>query len=272
MTKRIVLCADDYGQAEAISSGILALIEKQRLSATSCLVTAQNFAEQGKWLLPFRGKVGIGLHFNLTDGQALSKQMTFLPLSTLLLKASLRQLRQSDIEAELNAQIDRFNEIMGQLPDYLDGHQHVHQFPVIRDAVIKVYEERLRERKSYIRLVNMRIKPSDLVFDFKKWVIFATGTWAFKRLLLSHNIPHNQSFAGIYSFKLSDDYRTRFQGFLSEIGEQGLIMCHPGLLANDPHDPIASTREKELQYLESNAFIEDCKTYSVILTYGVELC
>src|SRR6185312_11376957 len=107
MKKCIVLCADDYGQAPAISQGIINLIEKGRLSATSCMVNSDYWAEHAKWLLPYQQQIDIGLHFNLTEGRALSKEYQsrhgdhFQALGQVLRRAFTRSLSQAVIEAEL---------------------------------------------------------------------------------------------------------------------------------------------------------------------------
>ncbi len=277
MKKRIVLCADDYGQAPEISKGIISLLEQQRLSATSCMANTDCWPEHAEWLKPFKGKADIGLHFNLTEGQALSKQLIsvqgrdLMPLSTVLKQAFLRLLDQSALEAECHAQLDRFVEIMGFLPDFIDGHQHVHQFPVVRFALINVYQQRLATNKSYVRLVNERIQIRDFFHDIKKIVIRLTGTRALKHLLDKHKIPYNQTFAGIYEFQQAQYYSDMFPCFLQRIEDRGLIMCHPGLqpVADDEgggNDLIAKARFEEYQYFIAGQFIADCERFGVVLS------
>lgn len=268
MTKRIVLCADDYGQDLAISRGILALVEGGRLSAVSCLVTQPGWQEQGEWLHPWRGKIDVGLHFNLTEGEALSSAYVkahgsrFLPLNTLIKKSFTRQVARQAIEAELTAQLARFSEVIGQPPDFIDGHQHVHQFPVIRDAVLTVYQKQFRDTKPYIRLVNHRLR----IGDIKKLIIYLTGTAAFRRLLDQANIPRNSSFAGVYQFAHAADYEAYFRRFLKEIRAGGIIMCHPGWRSENPLDAIAQARCHEYEYFLSTAFLKDCNAAGVSLS------
>jgi chitin disaccharide deacetylase len=269
MTKRIVLCADDYGQAPAISQGILALLEKERLSATSCMVNRSYWLEHAGWLKPYLGKADIGLHFNLTDGEPVSAEYraaygnAFPRLSQLMRKALLRQLDVNIIAAECRAQIDVFTKAMSVLPDFIDGHQHVHQFPIIRDAIVQVSLERLRNKKYYIRLADPVIHMSDWLTNIKKLVIMAVGARACRQLFLREKIPHNQSFAGIYPFKNSSAYRQYFLRFLREITDQGLMMCHPGLAANNTNDPIRRARNDEYQYLASEQYLLDCQDAGV---------
>jgi predicted glycoside hydrolase/deacetylase ChbG (UPF0249 family) len=272
MTKRIVLCADDYGQAPEISKGIIYLIQHGRLTATSCMVNTPCWPEHAGWLAPYLTQIDLGLHFNLTEGLATSKVyqdthgQAFMPLTRLLVRSMLRNINQKAIQAELNAQIDLFQEATGMLPRYIDGHHHVHQFPVIRDALVHVYEKRLRKHGSYIRLVNEPLRWSDFVFDFKKLIIVGSGTVGLERMLNQKHIPHNSSFSGIYSFQKSQDYSQVFVTFLRKVGSGGIVMCHPGLPSTNPTDSIAAARYKEYKYLASGQFLEDCIDQGVKLT------
>lgn len=269
--KRIVLCADDYGQAEAISAGILSLIEKGRLSATSCMVNTPHWAFHGKKLAPFATLADMGLHFNLTEGKALSRRYidthgeNLMSLRKLLSKAFMRKLDQAALEAELHTQIDCFVSVLGFVPRFIDGHQHVHQFPIVRDALIKVYEERLRQHKTYVRLVNEKIGFGDVFNNFKKLIIRVTGAKELKGLLNAHRISHNQTFAGIYTFAKAEKYQQFFSHFLSQVEDGGLIMCHPGLPGISKQDGIAKARFEEYQYISSAKFLEDCQKYRIVL-------
>lgn len=265
--KNIILCADDYGQNTSISQAIIDLIGKKRLSATSCLTTSNAWLEHAQWLKPFINQVDIGLHFNLTEGSSLTQNCQFFPLFKLLMKALLRQIKQNIIEAELNAQLDRFEAGLGRLPDFIDGHQHVHQFPVIRDAVLNVYEKRLRPMGSYIRCTH---DPKILQRWFqrnglKKLIIELSGAYPFHKELIKRNIPHNQSFEGIYQFGNVNDYNQYFLEFLSKVSNNGLIMCHPGFENTKNDDEIAASRYQEYQYFLSNGFAKACVSQNVML-------
>jgi chitin disaccharide deacetylase len=264
MKKYIVLCADDYGQAPAISQGIVTLIQNGRLSATSCMVNTPYWREHAAWLTPYFAQIDIGLHFNLTEGKPLSQAFancygnTLMPLSLLMRKAFFRQLDGAVIEAECQAQLDSFEQALGVLPRFVDGHQHVHQFPIVRDALLRVYEQRLRSNASYVRVTSEKIKPMDIVANFKKVMIVALGSWGLKRLLKAHHIPHNQTFAGIYNFSQAGRFGELFTEFLQKVDDGGLIMCHPGLASSGDNDAIAYARPQEYRYFFSGRFLEDC--------------
>lgn len=258
MKKRIVLCADDYGQAPPISRGILTLVQKKRLSAVSCMVTTPYWPEHAKWLIPYADQIDIGLHFNLTEGK------TALPL--LMLKAGLRLLRQNDIAAELRDQIAAFADATGFMPRFIDGHQHVHQFPVIRQALVQVYQELFEQERPYIRVINSKVRPGEIVCDLKKLIVKTMGSRRLARLLKRHHIPYNSSFGGMYNFAKAKEYPCLFNRFLAEIDEDGIIMCHPGYESDDKIDPIQMARAQEYQYFAGPRFPADCAASDVVLS------
>lgn len=271
--KNIILCADDYGQNTAISQAIIALLKEKKLSATSCMTNAPQWLAHSVWLTPFKDQADIGVHFNLTDGKPLSAAYieaygeTFASLSTLLKKCFLRQLNPSVIYAELNAQLDQFVAGVGRLPDFIDGHQHIHHFPLIRDALLKLYEERLRPVNCYVRSVNdstawQRFRESAYL---KRLIIQLSGAQPFKQQLIQLRIPHNTSFSGIYDFNHAANYATLFAHFLKESKEGGLIMCHPGLPHTENKDEIAVSRPQEYYYFQNETFNEICQQYNVII-------
>lgn len=271
MIRSIVLCADDFGQASPISEAIVVLIQNQRLSATSCMVNSPYWAEHATDLKPLKHAVDIGLHFNLTEGHALSSQYIarygreFPALNRVLMKAFLHQIDRSTIEAECHAQLDRFSETMGFLPQFLDGHQHVHQFPIIREAVINIYKQRLSHTGAYIRSTDEKNGLFALLPHFKKLLIYLSGTQSFKKRLMEEKIPHNQSFAGIYNFSQAENYANFFQEFLNKIEHRGVIMCHPGL-PSEGKDSIAAARYQEYLYLRSDDFVMACKSNNVAVS------
>src|SRR5690242_13463328 len=65
--QRVILCADDYAIAPGVSRAILALIDRGRLTATSCMAASRFWPEHAGWLRPRAGKADIGLHFTLTN-------------------------------------------------------------------------------------------------------------------------------------------------------------------------------------------------------------
>jgi len=272
--KRIILCADDYGQNSAVSQAIVELIAKKRLTATSCLSTSPEWSLHSKALLPFKEQVDLGLHFNLTEGIPLSQPFIqqyggrFPALSRLIIQAFTKKLDKKAIYAEFEAQLEQFECHLGQMPSFIDGHQHIHQLPIIREVIISIWKSRPALQGTYIRCTDNR----SVYFDWKKSaflksvIIQLCGARALKNELVHYHIPHNNSFGGIYQFSEAAHYPKIFPQFLQKLGDGGLIMCHPGMDSEDVTDTIASSRFNEYQYLKSAQFSLDCQSFGVDIT------
>ena len=93
-------------------------------------------------------RVAIGLHVTLT---APFKPMSegFAPVRNGALPAASRTHAHGDgaeakperLVIEIATQLRAFADAFGRLPDFLDGHQHVHLLPQVRDAFLKVVAE-----------------------------------------------------------------------------------------------------------------------------------
>lgn len=258
--KNIVICADDFGFNSVVNSGIIKLVELQKISAISCLVTAENFNLAAKKLQPFKNKIDIGLHFDLTENIN-----PFGSFGVLILKAKLHLLSQSRIEKEFNKQLDLFLNAFEMLPDFIDGHQHIHQLPQICDAIFNVYEKRLKNCKPYLRYSHTKFKNVFKIILFKNLAINFITDLEFEAKLNKLSIPYNKSFAGIYSLDWSANYNLLFPKFLQLIEDKGLIMCHAGLVADNNKDPIAKNRFNEYQYFLSEQFTKDCAEADVVI-------
>lgn len=261
-TKNIILCADDFGLSAEISKAILTLVDAGRLSAVSCMSSMPDFAPVAAQLVARKQRAQLGLHFNLTEGQLLAHpERDCFTLNQLLLKTHLRLSDRSLIAAELHAQIDRYVELMGALPDFIDGHQHVHQFPQIRDILLRVYQQRLIN-KPWVRVTYPAVMYAP--YRFKTAVLGFTGGRVLSVCLKQLAIAHNTLFAGIYDFAADADYRHLFRHWLEEASTNTLIMCHPGL-GERAEDAIAHARLNEFHYLGSDAFLVDCAEFGVSL-------
>lgn len=267
--KYIILCADDYGLNAGISQGIIDLLRRQRLSAVSCMSTGPSWSQYSLLLKPFENQVDLGLHFNLTEGRPVSPLYRekhgerFSSLGKLITRAYLGLLNEAAIEEELELQLKNFVDAMGFLPNFIDGHQHIQQLPIVREALLKVYNNRLAVTKPYLRSAYHIGRIPGLSANLKKKIIFYCGAAGFERLLVQADIPHNLAFSGIYNFSPSTNYAQLFPQFLSGLDSKGLIMCHPGIASAQDSDPIAAVRQLEYDYFASDQFPQDCLSQQV---------
>ncbi|RQO76182.1 cellobiose phosphorylase [Aquitalea sp. FJL05] len=261
-TRRLTLCADDFAQSPAISQGILDLLQAGRLSATSVMTQSPHWPGLAAPLSELQQQADIGLHFNLTHDFARERQL-IKPLSHWLLLSQLRCLPYQTLLDSLLQQIDLFSQHFGRLPDFIDGHQHVHALPVVRDALFAAIALRWTDsRKPYLRAPDHLGHPGD---SRLKAVVLQMVCRGFAQAASQHGLVCNRWFAGLYALQAEAGFATLMQQWLNACPDGGLMMCHPGLPADDASDRIAAARAVEYCHLGSTAFADACREAGVQL-------
>src|SRR5205085_4105389 len=204
--------------------------------------------------------VAIGLHVTLTapfhplsEGFRPLRDGVFLPLGTLLLRAGLRMLDPNSLVTEITRQVRVFAEAFGRPPDFIDGHQHVHLFPQVRDVVLDA-ARRLPPRawvRQCVSATTFRARLGD-----PKGLLVDALSRAVRRRASELGIATNPAFAGTYTYRPDADFPRLFPGFLDGLPEGGLVMCHPGHVDAELKrlDPLTTIREREYAYFCSAAF------------------
>jgi predicted glycoside hydrolase/deacetylase ChbG (UPF0249 family) len=262
--RRIWLCADDYGISESVSVAIRDLVVRGRLNATSAMMVAPTMqrleAAALDRLNANRRRVAVGLHITLTApflpasaGFAPVENGAFPSLAKLLGLASLRRLQRQALDAEVTEQLRLFGETFGRAPDFIDGHQHVHLFPQIRDVVLKLAKEHapgawVRQCGRIGALQKRLHDPKGLLLD-----LLSSG---FRRRAQALDVPTNPAFAGTYSFGRGTNFADLFPRFLEDLPDGSVVMCHPGFVDEELRklDPLTTEREREFAYFADDAF------------------
>lgn len=262
MRRRIDVCADDFGLTPALSASVAALAARGRLSSISCLVNAPHWSAAAPALVPLVGRAGLGLHFNLTEGQPLSAELRRvwprLPaLPRLIARAHLRRLPLDAIGAEWRAQLDAFTSVLGRTPEHVDGHQHVHHLPGVREIVLDGVAA--IAPTPGVRNTGRVLGPG---FAWKRRLIERSGGRALAQELRARGLPASAALLGCYDFAATD-YRALMRRWLRRAPPGALLFCHPG--PAQAGDAIAAARAREYAYLTSDAFARD------LADAGVEL-
>jgi chitin disaccharide deacetylase len=126
MTRRLIVNADDFGLTPGVSAGILAAHRHGIVTSTTVLATAEI---DGETLAALRDSaLGVGLHTNLTLGRPLTGARSLVDPNGNFVRDARRAAAQAeprDVEAEVNAQVDRFLDLVKRRPTHLDSHHHV---------------------------------------------------------------------------------------------------------------------------------------------------
>ncbi|MGE5388129.1 MAG: ChbG/HpnK family deacetylase [Hyphomicrobiales bacterium] len=256
----IALCADDYGLSYGVSVGILEALDAGRLTAVSALVNGPRWPAMGRELRRRSQNADVGLHFNLTLGRPLGPMPTFAPdgnfppVSTVIRSALRRKLPMEEIRAEIDRQLDRFESVMERRPDFVDGHQHVHGLPGIRDALIEAMAARGLAGRAWLRNAGDGLHRIVLRrAHARKALAVRSLSSGFRHAAQLHGFSTNDSFAGFSDFHPGKDYAQAFETYLRAPGRRHLVMCHPGHVDEElkAQDPVTTTREQELAFLLS---------------------
>jgi predicted glycoside hydrolase/deacetylase ChbG (UPF0249 family) len=257
----ITLCADDYGLAPGVSEAILALIDMGRLQATGCMTGSPHWPTAAPLLRALEHKADVGVHLTLTEQAPLGPMPSLAPngklprVATLIKRAVTRRLDKAEIAAELERQVDSFEAHFGRPPDFLDGHHHVHQLPVIGEVVLDLWRRRMGG-KGWVRSC---VEPLPAILargiDPIRASIISTLGLGFRRRLKAEGVPHNTSFRGVYDLSGRVPYATLFRRFTDAPGPRTLAMCHPGKVddALRAADCLTDQREVEFAYLASES-------------------
>jgi predicted glycoside hydrolase/deacetylase ChbG (UPF0249 family) len=264
--RRLAICVDDFGSAPGIADAVEALAAQGRVQAVSCLVTGAGWKHDAPRLAPLAPRVEAGLHLDLTEGTPLSSTLARAwperpPLQGLLVRAHLHALPLAALRDEITAQLDAFMRVTGAPPRFIDGHQHVHALPGVRELVLEAIE-RLAPRPA-VRNTGRVLGPHHA---FKRAVIARSGGRALHGELVRRGLKHNPALTGVYDFG-TVDYGELVRDWLGNVPLEGaLLFCHPGAATGlDAADPIAPARPRELAYLAGDAFARDLEAAGVTL-------
>lgn len=250
--RALLLCADDYALHPLVDAAVQQLVQAGRLSATSCMTTAPRWREAARALQPLRPRLSVGLHFNLTESHG--GALAALDLGRVLRRAYGRGWPQAQLRAAWREQLDAFEQALGSAPDFIDGHQHVHQLPGVRDALLAEWQARYGGQAA-APWVRSTVPAPGQWRNAKALVIALLGGWSATRRWRRAGVALNHGFAGAYGFDAPgvQHYGAHMQAWLAGAQHGALVMCHPAS-AEVPGDAIGQQRPVEFAYLMSAAF------------------
>lgn len=267
--KHVVLCADDYALNAPISQGIVALSVMGRLSATSVMSRSPRWAEDACALREVRDRLDVGVHLDWTSCFAIDAGHGS-GLGAVMARSLLRLYRQSQIKDEIERQLDAFEAHWKAAPDHIDGHQHIQQFPVFREALAEVLIRRYGAHAARPWVRVSRVAQPGL----KAHIISAMGADNWRDWATDKGWPQVGPLLGAYDFDGHvADYAHHMQGWLADVPVDAsvetpaLLMCHPATSAQGD-DAIGPARNREFTYLASDDFVQHVSDARVRLVRG----
>lgn len=236
-----------------ITEGISLAIAAGVVTSTSVMVNMPGSVEALRRAPRLTQQASFGIHLNLCEGRPLTRGVSlvdangeFLPKRTLAARALTGGLSLPELEAEVAAQLEMLSDC-GVRVSHLDGHKHLHQLPIVCQAVANVLPRFGIERVRITRLGS--------------W-LRARGAMTLARELAARHAAHVFTRAQLRSPVRTVDLRDLLAGdSLTPPTPRGTgrcepieICCHPATAAADASKPGSHRRGEELDYLLSPRF------------------
>ncbi|MGE0310747.1 MAG: ChbG/HpnK family deacetylase [Lautropia sp.] len=248
--RRICIGVDDFARHDGIDDAAMQLVALGRVQSIGCMVGADRWPAAARRLAPVAAgaSLDVGLHLDLTE----------LPLDTglrrdhaaLLVASYTGRLARRRLRAEIDAQIDRFGEAFGRAPDFVDGHQHVHQLPAVRDALVEALGIRGGDSRPWLRATR---RPPGSGGPLRERAKAAAIEWLGGRRLAAlardAGFAQNRGLLGVYGFDTdASGYLARLARWFELARDGDQLMCHPATHAA-ADDPIRAARVAEFEAL-----------------------
>lgn len=268
---KIIFNADDFGITDAVSAAIVGLF-RDNTPLKSTTVMANLLSKRSAALLrdflsgSKPGEFSVGLHFNLTCGRPLSGAAgpltgtdgRFLKFGELVELAAKGELKEEQIAAEFDAQIEAFRAALGFYPSHCDSHKHMHMLPAVFCAVERglkkfgVRRMRLTENISAEELfISQGIKAETAAKCFEGRLERTGGSYSYAR---STALIYPAAFLGTYTVGAlgPETFEKEIAGFA---GSDGVYeyMTHPGACDDELKklSGLLGPRESEARALRS---------------------
>lgn len=251
----ICICLDDFGLSAGINQAALQLARQGRLQAVSCMVGTAFFkagAAHLRQLGPIH--IDVGLHLDLTEAPLLPTSRR--SLRGLVFDSLLGRVDRLALREEIRMQLDTFEQTLGRAPDHIDGHQHVHQLPGVRDELLDELTLRSATVRPWLRSTRSAAQGGSWRARFKPLVIEQLGDAALRAAAAKRGFRQNRHLLGVYNFQGgAQAYVSQLERWLQVAGPGDLLICHAGL-GEVANDPIATARRAEWKVLSSQRFAD----------------
>jgi len=234
-----VITADDFGFGFLTSQGIMHAHLHGPVNRTSVMVVTGDHVKKSVQLLDAAPNLQLGLHLVFTDvgdgalaatwaSGLVNRQRRFWSIKQLYWRCLSGRIDESAIFDEICAQADEFQKLLGRAPAHVDGHHHAHQFPVIRQAMLRAMKAGILPR-----ITRRTVEPPGLLTAVwscraRRAILNALGHAAaadFRR----EGIATNDYFFGILSNRDLEE-ENPWESYLAALPSRGSVewMVHPG--------------------------------------------
>ena len=281
--KRLIVNADDFGISSGVNKGILEAHKQGIVTSTSLMVNMPYADEAVRMKKSLAPRLGLGLHLTLSWGKPIlpAREVPSLVTSegTFPNAFDIRPwtFKADHLRAEMSAQLQRFKELTGEMPDHIDNHQFVANilpkaFSVLID-LSKKHGIPIRNPSPFLDIKTLKDllenmaggKISIIVLIFLKKYIESN-----QAILKQHEKPEWPDRFEYHFYKHGSDL-DNLVNILRELPEGTTeLMCHPGYI-EDLDEPYRFPREVELRLLTNPKILDLIKIQNIELISFAEL-
>ena len=250
--RRLIITADDLGRSQAMDLGIARAAGEQLVTAVSVMVTGPH-VEKGLELLDKAAAPTLGLHLSFTQTTPVSEPRS---IPSLIAKSSRfapsvfslarKRIQKDELEREAEAQLERYVQLTGSLPLFVNTHQHAQVLPSVLDTMLALCQRhgitRARWSCDLWPIPNMRLRSA-------LWPVVSTLSVLQRPKYIRAGVRHTQGIlGGPASEHLSTDRLCRL---LSRV-PNGLteLVVHP---AEGSQDVLALASSRVARIIEAHA-------------------
>jgi len=230
---KLIVNADDFGLTHLVNAEIIRCIDQGLVTSVSLMPGGYAAEEALAAARTFKKEIGVGVHLTL-DGvypvnevsevaSLVTKADKFYPRGKMLFRLMTGRVDLSQVRREWSAQIQKVID-SGIVVDHLDGHGHIHVFPLLTDIVL--------ELAKYFGIAAVRL-PSDRFISGIKHDRLADRLFLRMATRFARNKFEGQLKSPDYmiGFPFGGNYQEKF--FLQDLSvlKKGQIveaMFHPG--------------------------------------------
>jgi predicted glycoside hydrolase/deacetylase ChbG (UPF0249 family) len=259
--QNVIINADDYAMDRDVDAAILMLASLGSISAASAMVLSPRWAAAAAASRD-AAPLSWGLHLDLTSAFA-GHRFAGQGLLSLMTRAMTRCLDRAALRREADRQLSLFETERKGAPDFVDGHQHVHHLPVIRDVLLEALQDHYG---GGAKRIGLRICKPRVWRGTKAAIIAEGGAVRLSQLAAARGHPVNSDFAGVYNFSDGADLAAYWQGWAQRLaGQLPLIMCHVAVQSGERGigDQIRRARVREFGFLTSGEFQSLCRQHAM---------
>lgn len=149
MSRRLIVTADDYGMCDTVNQAIEECLEAGTVRSTCVMVNMPANSHTASLRARFP-HLSLGIHWTLTEGRPIlppsqvqslvHRDGSFLSPAQLRRRWLRRQIRATELQAELRAQYRCFYDMVGE-SDFWTTHQNFHVFPGLFSLCVELGQE-----------------------------------------------------------------------------------------------------------------------------------